>query len=178
MKKERSRKYRAIQLLRILSQAAFFGLFFYLLLRTHFTGEDYIGRVEVFFHFDPLLAITTAIASRVLFASFILASITIVITLVAGRFVCGWVCPLGSVHQFFSYIFKKARLLKPRKEDTSRSRLAWKYLVLTAVFVASVFSVDLVGFADPLSFSIDRSPMPSFPCLPMSAPLSSGFSIH
>ncbi len=152
MKKERSRKYRAIQLLRILSQGAFFGLFFYLLLRTHFTGEDYIGRVEVFFHFDPLLAITTAIASRVLFASFILASITIVITMVAGRFVCGWVCPLGSVHQFFSYIFKKARLLKPRKEDTSRSRLAWKYLVLTAVFVASVFAVDLVGFADPLSF--------------------------
>jgi len=152
LKKERSKKYRALQLTRILSQAAFFGLFFYLLLRTHFTGQDYISRVEIFFHFDPLLAITTAIASRVLFASFILAAITIVVTLVAGRFVCGWVCPLGSVHQFFSFVFKKAKLLKPRKEDKSGGRLAWKYAILIAVLVASFFTVDLVGFADPLSF--------------------------
>ncbi|MGB7296766.1 MAG: 4Fe-4S binding protein, partial [Candidatus Aminicenantales bacterium] len=151
MKKERSKKYRALQLLRILSQTVFFGLFFYLLLRTHFTGEDYIGRVEIFFHFDPLLAIATAIASRALFASFILAAITIVITLVAGRYVCGWVCPLGSVHQFFSYVFKKAKLLKPRKEGKGAGRLAWKYLILVAVLVASLFAVDLVGFADPIS---------------------------
>ena len=74
------------------------------------------------------------------------------LTLVAGRFVCGWVCPLGSVHQFFSFVFKKARLLKPRPEDESRGRLAWKYYVLIAVLVASVFAVDLVGIADPLSF--------------------------
>ncbi len=152
MKKERSRKYRALQLLRILSQTFFFGLFFYLLLRTHFTGEDYIGRVEAYFHFDPLLAITTAIASRVLFASFALAAITIVVTLVAGRFVCGWVCPLGSVHQFFSFIFKKAKLLRPKKEAKSAGRLSWKYLVLVAVLIASLFAVDLVGYADPLSF--------------------------
>jgi polyferredoxin len=152
LKKERSKKYRALQLIRILSQTVFFGLFFYLLLKTHFSGEDYISRVEVFFHFDPLLAITTAIASRLLFASFILAAITIVVTLVAGRFVCGWICPLGSVHQFFSAVFKKAKLLKPRKEDKNRGRLAWKYLILVAVLVASLFAVDLVGFADPLSF--------------------------
>jgi MauM/NapG family ferredoxin protein len=152
LKKERSRKYRALQFLRILSQTAFFFLFFYLLLRTHFTGQDYISRVEIFFHFDPLLAIATAIASRVLFASFVLAAITVVLTLVAGRFVCGWVCPLGSIHQFFSFIFKKAKLLKPRKGDSGAMRLSWKYIILIVVLVASLFAVDLVGFADPLSF--------------------------
>ncbi|HCS47711.1 MAG TPA: (4Fe-4S)-binding protein [Candidatus Aminicenantes bacterium] len=152
MKKERSKKYRALQLLRIITQAVFFGLFLYLLFKTHFTGQDYIGRVEVFFHFDPLLAIATAIASRVLFASFILAGVTLVVTLVAGRYVCGWVCPLGSVHQFFSFVFKKAKLLKPRKEEKSAGRLAWKYYILLAVLVGSLFTVDLVGIADPLSF--------------------------
>ncbi len=91
MKKERSKKYRALQSLRVISQAAFFALFVYLLFKTHFTGQDYISRVEVFFHFDPLLAIATAIASRVLFASFVLSAVTLVITLEAGRYVCGWV---------------------------------------------------------------------------------------
>ena len=152
MKKERSKKYRALQALRIVSQAVFFGLFLYLLFGTHFTGQDYIGRVEVFFHFDPLLAIATSIASRALFASFILAAITIVVTVVAGRYVCGWVCPLGAVHQFFSFLFKKTRWLKPKKDDKGRGRLAWKYYILIFVLVGSVFTVDLVGIADPLSF--------------------------
>ncbi|MEW5899882.1 MAG: 4Fe-4S binding protein [Acidobacteriota bacterium] len=152
MKNGRSKKYRAIQALRILSQAVFFGLFVYLLFQTHFTGQDYIGRVEVFFHFDPLLAVVTAIASRAVFASFVLAAITIVLTAVAGRYVCGWVCPLGAVHQFFSFIFKKSKILKPRPEGQSRSWLSWKYYVLVAVLISSVFAVDLVGIADPLSF--------------------------
>jgi len=150
LKKERSKKYRFLQILRILSQAGFFSLFFYLLFVTHFTGKDYIGRVEVFFHFDPLLAVATSLAARAIFASFVLAAITIVITFVAGRFICGWVCPLGAVQQFFSFIFKRAKLLKPKMDG--RSRLAWKYYILIFVLVGSIFTLDLVGIFDPLSF--------------------------
>ena len=67
LKKELSKKHRILQILRILSQIVFFVLFFYLLLGTRFPGQDYIGRVEIFFHFDPLLALATLIASRTLF---------------------------------------------------------------------------------------------------------------
>jgi MauM/NapG family ferredoxin protein len=151
LKKERSKKYRSLQILRILSQAVFFGLFLYLLFSTHFTGKDYIGSVEVFFHFDPLLALATSLATRTIFASFVLAAITIIVTLIIGRFVCGWVCPLGAVHQFFSFIFKKAKLLKTKKIEW-RSRLAWKYYLLIFVLVGSIFTLDLVGIFDPLSF--------------------------
>ena len=63
MKKERSKKHRLLQILRILSQAAFFGLFLWLFFGTHFTGQDYIGNVEGMFHFDPLLAVVTFIAA-------------------------------------------------------------------------------------------------------------------
>lgn len=153
MKKERSKKYRLLQGLRILSQAIFFSLFVYLLFVTRFTGEDYIGRVEIFFHFDPLLALATTLASRTFFASFALAAIPLLVTVVAGRYVCGWVCPFGTVHQFFSFLFKKAGLLKPRKEKEGGQdkRLAWKYYLLLFVLVGSLFTVDLVGIADPLS---------------------------
>ncbi len=157
MKKERSKKYRALQLLRVLSQTVFFGLFVYLLFGTRFTGEDYIGRVEIFFHFDPLAALATTLASRIFFTAFALAGTTIVVTVVAGRYVCGWVCPFGSVHQFFSFVFKKARLLRPRPGKESKTEkkeercLAWKYYLLVFVLVGSIFTVDLVGIADPLS---------------------------
>jgi polyferredoxin len=149
LKKERSKKYRLIQALRILVQTIFFLLFIYLFFGTHFTGEDYIGRVEIFFHFDPLLAIATFIASRTVFVSFAFAAITIVITFILGRVVCGWACPLGAVHQFFSFIFKKAKLLKPKNIEDNR--LAWKYYLLAFVLVAALFTLDLVGFFDPLS---------------------------
>jgi polyferredoxin len=153
LKRERSKKYRALQLLRILSQAAFFGVFLYLLFESHYTGQDYINTpVAAFFHFDPLLALATTLASHAFFAAFALAGITVALTLVAGRFACGWVCPLGTVHQFFSWLFKKTHLLKPRKEEAWGRRLAWKYFVLVAVLVGSLLAVDLAGIADPLSF--------------------------
>jgi MauM/NapG family ferredoxin protein len=149
LKKERSKKYRIIQALRILSQSIFFILFFYLLLGTHYPGEDYIGHVEIFFHFDPLLAVATFIASRAFFVSFALAASTIVLTFVLGRVACGWVCPLGSIHQFFSFIFKKSKLLKPKKNNDKRT--AWKYYLLIFILVGTIFSLDLVGIFDPLS---------------------------
>ncbi len=149
MKKERSKKYRLIQVLRILIQILFFGLFFYLLVHTRFPEGDYIGRVEVFFHFDPLLALTTLIASRVFFKAFLLAGITLILTIVLGRVFCGWVCPLGSIHQFFSWLFKKAKLLKPRIPEDRHT--AWKYYMLFAILVGTLFSLNLVGVLDPFS---------------------------
>jgi len=163
LKKEQSKKYRFIQILRILSQTIFFLLFIYLFLGTHFTGEDYIGRVEIFFHFDPLLALATFIASRTVLASFALAAITIVITFVLGRVVCGWVCPLGSVHQFISFIFKKTKLLKPK--NAQDNHLVWKYYLLIFILVGTLFSLDLIGIFDPLSLLYRSFTVAIFPAL-------------
>ncbi len=149
MKKERSKKYRIIQALRILTQFLFFALFFYLLIETRFPGEDYIGRVEIFFHFNPLLAVATLIASRTIFLSFIFSAITILVTFVLGRVICGWVCPLGSIHQFFSFLFKESKLLRPKEKKPGPT--AWKYYIFIFILVSALFTLDLVGFLDPLS---------------------------
>jgi len=144
-------------------QAIFFALFLWLLLGTHFTGEDYIGNVEAFFHFDPLLAVVAAIAGREVFLAFIWAAVTILVTVFLGRVVCGWVCPLGSVHQFFSWLFKKTKLLRPRKVVTGG--LWWKYAVLIFVIIAAVLALDVVGYFDPLSFltrTVTTSLLPAF----------------
>ena len=163
MKKERSKKYRVIQILRIISQALFFILFFYLLLQTHFPGKDYIRNVEIFFHFDPLIALTTIIAARAVFASFVFAAFTIILTFVFGRFACGWVCPLGSIHQFFSFIFKKSKLLKPKKIKNKLPTL--KYYILILILVGAVFSLNLVGIMDPFSLLYRSFAVAVFPVL-------------
>lgn len=150
MKKERSKKHRRLQLLRIAVQAVFLGLFFYLLFGTHFTGEDYIGPVESFFHFSPLLAAATMLAARALIVFFGLAAVTVVVSVFLGRVACGWVCPLGTIHQFFSWAFKKSKFLRPKKPATGG--LWVKYAILAFVLVAALFSLNVAGFFDPISF--------------------------
>jgi polyferredoxin len=140
LKKERSNKYRLLQKARILTQIFFFGFFFILLLKTHFPGEDYITNVEGFFHWNPLLALTTAIASRVVFIAFWPAAITLILTFFLGRVTCGWICPLGSVHQFFSFLFKKTKLHRPKKLKDNHT--AWKYYIFVFILVSAVFTLE------------------------------------
>ena len=164
MKKERSKKHLALQRLRIASQVGFFLLFLYLLIGARYTGEDYIGStVQRFFHFDPLLALITIVAARVLFASFAFALITVAATILLGRVFCGWVCPLGSVHQFASFAFKRTKFLKPPKVETSS--LSWKYFILVFVLVGAVFGLNLAGYLDPLSFLARSFSVAVFPVL-------------
>jgi len=144
------KKYRLIQLLRIVIQAAFFLWFVYLLLGTHRLEGDTIGAVERFFHFDPLLGLTIFLASRTFFIAFFLSVITATLTLLFGRYICSWICPLGSLHHFFSYLFGKGKKVDPESEK--RGHLIWKYRVLILVLVGSIFTLDLAGFLDPLSF--------------------------
>jgi MauM/NapG family ferredoxin protein len=147
--KKRSFIHRLLQAFRIFSQIIFFCLFLYLLLGTHFSGKDYIGQVERFFHFDPLLALTTLIASRAFLKVFLWALIPVILTFLFGRYVCGWACPFGAVHQFFSYLFKKMKWHAPKL--TGNRLLHLKYAILVVVLTASIFTLDLAGYLDPLS---------------------------
>ena len=116
---------------------------------TRFPGEDYIQRVEIFFHFDPLLALVTFISSRMVYIFFLPAVLTILVTIVLGRVACGWICPMGSIQQFFSFAFKKTKLHRPKKLEDNHT--AWNYYLLFFIVVSSLFTLDLVGIFDPLS---------------------------
>jgi polyferredoxin len=69
--------------IRRFSQALFLLLFLWLLLQTESEGANELGYpVKIFLDADPLILITTLLASR----SFV------------GRVFCGWICPLGTLH--------------------------------------------------------------------------------
>jgi len=150
LKKGRTSIHGVLQAIRIASQAFFFGLFLVLLLGTRFSGKDSIGAVERFFHFDPLLGLATFIASRQFLSVFLWALVPVALTVLFGRYVCGWVCPFGAVLQFSSFLFKKMKWHTPK--IPGRRLLTPKYAILAAVLVACIFALNLAGYLDPLSF--------------------------
>ena len=57
--------------------------------------------VRLFFEWDPLVALVNALAGHALYRGLIWSLIILVPTLFLGRFFCGWICPMGSLHHFF-----------------------------------------------------------------------------
>ena len=46
---------------------------------------------------DPLVALGTLLTTKTLYAGLIWALVTVALTVMLGRFFCGWVCPWGVV---------------------------------------------------------------------------------
>jgi MauM/NapG family ferredoxin protein len=132
------------------------GLFLWLFRSTDYTGSDTISwAVNIWFRLDPLVGATVTLATRSIISLLWPALVVIAVTLVLGRVFCGWVCPLGTLIDLFG------RFVKPVKNSRVRLRYI-KYVLLIVLLVSAVFTVQLVGFFDPISllvrgmtFSID-----------------------
>lgn len=139
--------------LRRLSQTLFLLLFFYLFVITVYHPENATGgAVKFFFNLDPLVMVTVWLGGHAVAAALLLSLVTLVTTLVLGRWFCGWVCPFGALHTLFSSMRGKRRA----KEKVAAGRYStWqksKYYVLVGVLVAALFGVNLAGWIDPFSF--------------------------
>ncbi|MGA7766345.1 MAG: 4Fe-4S binding protein [Candidatus Sulfotelmatobacter sp.] len=149
--------------LRLFSQIIFFLLFLFLLLRTEFRGSLAASGGEIrlpypvglFFQFDPLVAISNALASHALYRGLLSCLVILIPTMFLGRFFCGWICPLGSIHHFFSS-FKSERKRGKQLIESNRYK-RWqttKYYLLIVALVASVMGTGVVGWLDPFSFLV------------------------
>ncbi|HUM05467.1 MAG TPA: 4Fe-4S binding protein [Terriglobales bacterium] len=138
--------------LRRTSQSAFLLLFFYFFLQAVYRPINQTGRgVDFFFQLDPLVLLSSVLASHKVAAGLSLSLLTVVVTLLAGRWFCGWVCPFGTLHHLISS-WRSARV-KERLTVGGYSR--WqrsKYYVLFALLVGCVFGLNLTGWFDPFSF--------------------------
>ena len=148
---------------RWLSQVIFFLLFLFLLLRTEFRGSLHAGGseirlpypVQLFFQFDPLVALSNALSSRALYHDLFWSLIVLIPTMLLGRFFCGWICPLGSIHHFFSSLRSERKRGKQLIESNRYKR--WqttKYYLLFAALIAAVLGTGIVGWLDPFSLLV------------------------
>jgi ferredoxin len=140
--------------LRRASQILFFLVFVYLFVQTEYKGRNELGLpVRLFLDFDPLVALSALLASRAVRAIFLLSLVTVALTVVFGRFFCGWVCPLGTLHTLIGRF--RMRALKPGRNEGRFPRLRpVKYFILVFVLVAAVFGWNAAGYLDPISLTI------------------------
>ena len=147
-------------------------VFLWLFRRTEYNGQDQLaGGENIFFRLDPLAGIAAMLGARQIISMFWPAMIVAALTMVLGRFFCGWICPLGTLIDYFHRLFISVPLSlwrrirgrvpssKQRRELTSRFALtahgkAAKYYVLITVLLAAVFAFPLAGLVDPLSLLV------------------------
>ncbi|MCG3129267.1 MAG: hypothetical protein CHACPFDD_04188 [Phycisphaerae bacterium] len=101
----------------------------------------------VFFDLDPLILVTTTLATRALEAALLLALATLLVTVTFGRVFCGWFCPLGTLHAIASRITRRFR-----RRQTAWHWSRWhlsKYWLLVALAALAAFRVQALTLLDP-----------------------------
>jgi polyferredoxin len=58
---------------------------------------------------DPLVGLGTLLATGTLYAGLLWGLLTVVLTIVLGRFFCGWLCPFGTLHQAVGWLANSGR---------------------------------------------------------------------
>ncbi len=132
---------------RRISQIVFLVLFLWLFIRAAFPYETTIPS-DLFLRSSPLVALSTMIASRQFISSVVLALIILALTVPLGRLFCGWICPLGTIIDGSDNLIRRIKRKVGRRESTNYRWI--KFGLLSAVLAASVFSVQLIWFFDPL----------------------------
>ena len=146
---------------RRISQIFFVILFFWFCVVATMGTEFWRLRgwsVNWFLNLDPLAAIGAALATRTLYRGMVWAVATIVLTIIFGRFFCGWVCPFGAMHQFFGWLGAFGKKISQRIERNKyRKAQSIKYFLLVLFLIMAAFplweSVSLqTGLLDPIPF--------------------------
>lgn len=138
--------------LRRASQLAWFLLFCYLFLQTVYHPINMAGRgVDLFFNLDPLIALTGWLASHVFVRAMLFSVATLVVTLICGRWFCGWVCPFGTLHHFLGTLRGGSAKQKITESSYTQGQKA-KYYIFVGFIAAALAGLNVVGWLDPFTF--------------------------
>jgi MauM/NapG family ferredoxin protein len=145
------------KLCRRAAQVVFLLLFLWLFRKTEYTGVAPIpSAANVLFRLDPLVAATVTAAGKWTLSLVWPALILVALTVVLGRFFCGWVCPLGTL------LDAAHRAIRPGPRTPGPRWQMAKYVLLGVILAGAVFQLPLVGYLNPfailvrgLTFAVD-----------------------
>jgi MauM/NapG family ferredoxin protein len=125
-------------------QTLFLLVFLYLLL---ITMQGVTGRLPdtLFFHLDPLIGLTSMLASRNWIAPMSLGIITIILAVIIGRAWCGWICPMGTI---LDWIPSRRNRINP---VISPRWSQGKYFLFFAVIIAAALGNLTLIVLDPIT---------------------------
>jgi len=122
--------------------------------------------VSFFLQLDPLAALANILSTHALYRGLLWSLLILIPTFFLGRFFCGWICPLGTLHHFFSS-WKSQRKRGPERLERNRYK-KWqtlKYYLLIAGLVSALFGGSLVGIVDPISLTVRSLGTSVFPAV-------------
>ena len=135
---------------RACGQTLFLLFFLTLFVKTDYAGVDELNwAVNILFRIDPFLATAAMLAAKTVIALMLPALATLGLTLVFGRFFCGWVCPMGSLIDASRRLVGRSVASPPRP-----GRRQLKYLLLLFLLTAACFGLPLAGYLDPFSILV------------------------
>jgi polyferredoxin len=146
------------------SQAGFMALFLWLLFHTAFRGSFASAEtrvrlpepVEGFLLADPFVAAMTLLSTHSVYRGLFWSVGLLGLTLVFGRVFCGWICPFGTLHHFFGWIFpsRYGRGNKRVEANKTYPRQRVKYYLLYAFLAAGVTGSAIGGLFDPICIAV------------------------
>ncbi len=140
--------------IKIVSQSFFFGVFLFFLFFVNTFPLAYALQSEWFLRLNPFVGVMVSLASRTfVFPIIVMSTIMILLTVVFGRFFCGFVCPLGAVIDFCDRVIWRS--VRRKYFINLRGRLSGlqtlKYVLLGALVLAAGFGVLSPLFMDPIA---------------------------
>ena len=125
--------------IRIITQISFFVLFAGTFLFINTNPLAYRAESEFFLYLNPFSGFLVSLASKsLIFPISIVAMVMILLTVLFGRFFCGYICPLGATVDFLDkYLFAKMRSAARRVPAYMLRRL--KYVILIISVVLAIF---------------------------------------
>jgi polyferredoxin len=147
------------------AQAGFLALFCWLLFETGFRGNfaatDEPVRVtypvEGFLLANPFVGLMTLLSTHTIYRGLLWSVAIVALTLVFGRVFCGWICPFGTLHHFFAWIFpsrygKGSERIEQNKTHPVRQRI--KYYLLYASLGSALAGSAIGGLFDPICIAV------------------------
>lgn len=103
--------------------------------------------VNVLLRLDPLIAVATVLAARAVPVLVIPGLVLLALSLLMGRFFCGWLCPLGTT------LDGTDALIAPRKQAATANWRRFRHGFLALILAAAALGVSLVHLGAPLSLA-------------------------
>lgn len=112
-----------------------------------------LSQSDLFFRLDPLTALAATLAGRAWMPGLGWALGILVLTVLAGRVWCGWLCPLGTLLEWVR--FPQRRLRQRGPQEIRFFQKSWfrslKYILLLLILAMALFGSLSLLFLDPIT---------------------------
>ena len=134
---------------RIASQVLFLAFFIFAVWAT-WTSRLGGYPVSALLELDPLVMLSTVLATGYFYKFLGWGLIIVAITLLFGRVFCNWMCPYGTLHQFIGWLFDNRAGTQRIEQNRYHPVQFLKYSILIVFLLMSAMGALQIGLLDPI----------------------------